>query len=256
MTQRTKPAVGKEPPSGALILSRVEAAMRALPLPEFADAYVPPRPLHPHERGIRVETPSEVREQIISHLAEKYVDMRRDSDPSPAKGDIESQFAAVEEQARALLTRLYRLKTPAIDALNRAIAESAPPPIDPRPKALGDIQGRLAVLIEAASRAEVPTAKSQRGPALKSDALAIAKAAVRDYYHLTSKRPDRGKSGYFAFLAAIFKALGRPKDDSVEGLGRRAIKWFESGDAEREAQVELGKLLANSSRVVEERDGI
>ena len=210
-----------------------------LPLPDLPDAYMPPRPLRPHERGERVVSPPAVREQIISHLAEKYVDMAIAPDPPPAKGDIESQFAIIKTQATDLLMNLERLKTPAVAALNLAIGEgSYPPPrrvafstaamvIDRRPKVLGDIMGRLEVLIDAVSRAEVPMAKDVRGRHRNSNALEIAKAAASDYSCLTCESPSRSyKSGFAEFLAAIFKALGM--GHSVETYARQACEWWKA----------------------------
>jgi hypothetical protein len=60
------------------------------------------------------------------------------------------------------------------------------------------------------------------------DALAIAKAAAKDYRSLTGLRPRRSKDTIFVdFLAAIFKALGR-RYDSVDNFAKKAIKWLEN----------------------------
>jgi hypothetical protein len=102
------------PPDDARIQADIAAAMRVLPLPDL----LPPRPNHPDDLPSFVVTPPDVREQIISHLAEKYVDMARASDTPPAKGEIESQFAKIKAQATELLLNLARLREPAIDALH------------------------------------------------------------------------------------------------------------------------------------------
>jgi hypothetical protein len=231
--------------------------MRALPLPDLPGAYLPPRPKHPDDPPSYVLTPPDVREQIIAHLAEKYVDMARASDASPAKSDIESQFAVIKAKATELLLSLERLNMSAVAALNLAMGKGSYPPlrrvavstatmvIDPRPKALGDIMGRLEVLIDAASQAELPTAKSVRGRQRKSDALETAKAAARDYNFLTCLAPNRSKNkdGFLDFLAAIFKALNR-LNDSVDNLAKQACEWWRN-DCAREDRAELEKLLAN-----------
>jgi hypothetical protein len=103
--------------------------------------------------------------------------------------------------------------------------------IDPRPKALGDIMGRLEALIDAADIAEIPgAAKDHKGPDRKLDALEIAKTAARDYHFLTGNLPNRrkNKGGFPDFLDAILTALNRP-DDSLESLARKACEWYENG---------------------------
>ena len=117
--------------------------------------------------------------------------------------------------------------------------------IDSRPKALGDIMGRLEVLIDAISRAEVPSAKTVKGPHRKLDALQIAKAAARDYNFLTRTMPNRSENrgGFPDFLAAILTALER--HESVENLARQACEWWNSDDRVRDDQAEFDKLMAN-----------
>jgi hypothetical protein len=101
------------------------------------------------------------------------------------------------------------------------------------------------VLIDAAGRAEVLTAKRVRGRQRKSDALEIAKAAARDYNFLTCLAPNRSKNkhGFLDFLAAIFQALNR-LGDSVGNLAKQACEWWRNNCA-REGRAELEKLLAN-----------
>jgi hypothetical protein len=212
---------------------------------------------------------SEVRELIISSLAEKYVDMPyaffRDSVPPPAKRDIETQLSEIKERATDLLMNLCGLDPLAVDAIHLAMKEGDYPPkerllmetaamvVDPRPKALGDIMGRLEVLIDAAGRARVPaSAKSHKGPNQKKDALEIAKAAATDYLVLTHRLPNRSykDSSFVDFLAAIFNALGR-RSDSVDNLARKAIKWLEN-DSVREDEDAIRKWMTNPPRVLDE----
>ncbi len=216
-------------PNWALMLANTETAMRALPL----------------------ASPSDSREIVIPFLAEEYAIMAfgfLSSVPPPARKDIESQLSKIEKQADELRINLERLKAPAVDALHLAMKDGHDRPamrlkIDPRPKALGDIMGRLETLIDAARRATIPsTAKGVRGQDRKSDALEIAKAAAKDYRFLTGKAPDRSKNknGFPDFLAAIFKALDR-RGDSVENLARKACEWWKK-DRPLEDEAYLEKL--------------
>jgi hypothetical protein len=128
----------------------IQAAMRALPLDGlFRDPIIG--------------------EQSLSLRADKYVAMAFASlayRPPQAKSDIESQISEIKGKANDLLMSLCGLNTLAVDAIHLAMKEGDYPPkerlrmetaamvIDPRPKALGDIMGRLEVLIDAAGRAD------------------------------------------------------------------------------------------------------
>jgi hypothetical protein len=225
----------------------IQAAMRALP---------PPREyVKPGELGTTVASLYELRDQMICSLAEKYVDMAFASlayRPPAARHRVESQISEVNIKAAELLELLDRMDPLAVEALHVAMKELNFRPaikrpmssavIDRPPKAVGDIKGRLEVLIDAADRAKIPgTAKAVKGPHQKRTALAIAKAAVSDYYSLTLETPERSKNGFPVFLAAIFKALDR-RHDSVESFAREACEWWESDAPAREDKDWLEKL--------------
>jgi hypothetical protein len=98
------------------------------------------------------------RETIVPLLSERYMDLAKFSAAPQAKSDIESQISEIREQATVLLMNLCGLNTLAVDAIHLAMKEGDYPPkerlltetaamvFDPRPKALGDIMGRLEVL--------------------------------------------------------------------------------------------------------------
>jgi hypothetical protein len=204
---------------------KVEAAMRALLLASPS--------------GFRFHR--EAREAVIPQLAEKYEEMAfrfLRSAPPPARKDIEMEFLNIKEKATQLLLDLASLKEPSVEALHLAMKEGVHPPakmvhwstatmkFDRRPKALGDIMGRLETLVDAAHRAvPLTTAKTKKGPDQKVDTLEIAKRAANDYRFLTSEPPDRSKNGFPVFLAAIFKAFDRPHD-SVGNFARKACDWW------------------------------
>jgi hypothetical protein len=185
----------------------IRVAMRALPPPSLPDAHS-----------------TAAREQITSHLAEKYLDMAFASlayRPPSARNLVESQISKVNKKATELFELLEGLDPLGVEALHLAMKELGYRPakrrlflsavIDPPPKAIGDIKGRLEVLIDAADRAEVSDAtKSLKGPGQKVDALEIAKAAAADYFELTGRGPTRTykDSSFVDFLTAIFDALG------------------------------------------------
>jgi hypothetical protein len=211
--------------------------------------------------------PSDIYEGSIPLLAEEYVDMAftfSRSAPPPTRKSVESQLSQIKGQAAELLMNLARLKEPAVEALHLVMGEGNHPPavrlvmstavmkFDPRPRALGDIMGRLETLVDAASRAKVPTTtKDLRGRDRKVDALEIAKAAAKHYHFLTGKPPSRSKNrGSFPdFLSAIFEALDR-HDDSVENLAKQASDWRHKGRP-LEDQAYLEKLMTTPVRVEE-----
>jgi hypothetical protein len=187
-----------------LVRAGVEAVLRALPVPKDC---LPP---------------SDVREQIISHRAQKYVDLVLESSrqrPALARKEVESQLLQVGRKATELFELLERTDPLVSEALNRAMKEMGFRPakmrpfssaaIDPPPKSIGDIKGRLEVLIDAADRARVPaTAKGLCGPVRKLHALEIVKAFAEDYRFLTHKAASRSTNtgGFPDFL----KAISRP----------------------------------------------
>jgi hypothetical protein len=191
----------------ARILFEVEAAMRALPLPSLPAK-------DKKGKRFRITSSHDVREPIIVHLAEKYCDMMDAPDPPPARKAVEAEFATLAKRARALRESLTH-----ISSHRHAAAIQA---------AMGDhawtratLLRELDSLIDAAGRAEVPTAKSRKGPAQDAYALQIAQAAWADYRQLTGKplsaTRDTG-GGFPAFLDKILKARGRT--DSAENLAK------------------------------------
>lgn len=205
----------------------IEAAMKALPA-----RYPGP--------------PSEAREQTISHLAEKYIEMALASlayHPPAARNLVVSQISEVNKKAAELFELLERLDPIAVEALHLAMKELDYRPakqrpfssavVDPRPKAIGDIKGRLEVLMDAADRAKIPdTAKDVRGAHRNRAAFEIATVAAELYFQLTNKGPDRSRKGYsFSFfLKDILSALDQKA--KVDDLARQACEWWEKDHAE------------------------
>jgi hypothetical protein len=238
----------KPKPDRALIQHSVEAAMRALPLPE---EYPPP---------------NEIRELIISSFAEKYADMAfAPMPPGGAKKEIDSELSKIKKQATELLEDLERLNPLAFKAIDLALEEGDHPPaklitltamLAPPSRTLKGIMERLETLVDAAGRARAPhTAKSRRGRDQKKDALEIAKAAARDFNCLTREPPDqsKNKNRFPVFLEAIFKALGRP-DDSAESFAKKACKWWAS-DCTREDAAEFERLWASPPPNLDAKEG-
>ena len=191
----------------ARIVAEVEAAMRALPLASWPAE---------DKKGKRFRIPSshDVREPIIAHLAEKYPDMYDAPDPPPARKDVQAQFATLAKRARTLRESLTHISSRRhAAAIRAAMGDQAWTP--------ATLLRELDSLIDAAGRAEVPTAKSRKGPAQDAHALQIAQAAWADYRQLTGKplsaTRDTG-GGFPAFLDKILKALGRT--DSAENLAK------------------------------------
>jgi hypothetical protein len=198
----------------------VEAVLRALPVPKDC----PPQ----HAE----------REQIISHCAQKYLDLLLKSSRQRralARKEVETQLLQIGRQATELFERLEMADPLTSEALNLEMKEMGFRPttwrpfssavIDTPPRSIGDIKGRLEVLIDASARAQVPAAaKSLRGPVRKSDALEIAESARDDYRFLTRKTPSRSKNkeGFLDFLSSIFKALGID-GVSVDNLAKQAL---------------------------------
>jgi hypothetical protein len=198
----------------------VEAALRALPVPKDC----PPPPAE--------------RELIISHCAQRYLDLLLESSRQRlplAKKEVETQLLQVGRKATELFEFLERTDPLVSEALNRAMKEMGFRPakrrpfssaaIDPPPKSIGDIKGRLEVLIDAADTASVPaTAKGLCGPVRKLHALETAKAAAEDYQFLTRETPSRSKNkgGFLDFLSSIFKALGI-EGVSVDNVSKQAL---------------------------------
>jgi hypothetical protein len=217
----------------------IQAAMRALPLDGmFRDPIIG--------------------EESLSLRADKYLEMAFASlahRPPSAKNEVETQISVVNKKAAELLELLERLDPLAVDAIHLGMRELNFRPaikrpmssalIDPPPKAIGDIKGRLEVLIDASDIAESPvTAKDAKGRDQKGDALEIAKAAAADYLDLTGRSPKRSykDSSFVDFLAAIFKALGRC--DNPDNFAKKAIKWLDN-DRVREDEDAIRKWMAN-----------
>ncbi len=213
MTQR-KSAVRKASEWARVqsVQCEVEAAMRSLPLPSW--------PATDKEgKKFRITYSHDIRAPNIEHLAEKYPAMLSDMlsvpIPSPSRKDVEAQFAMIEKRARGLrksLTDLSRSRHTCA-AIQTAMNDPTWTPYS--------ILEQLEALIVAAGHAQVPTAKSKKGPANDGQGLKIAKAAWEDYKELTGKPFSRTRNaggGYPAFLQKILAALGRT--DSAENLAK------------------------------------
>jgi hypothetical protein len=204
----------RKAPDRARVLSDVEAAMRSLPLASWPAT-------DKDGKKIRIASDHVTREPIIVELAEKYWDMIDAPDPPPARKDVKAEFAKMRKRARALRESITHISSRRhAAAIQAAMGDQAWTP--------DTIIRELDSLIDAAGRAEVPTAKGQKGPAQDVHALQIAQAAWADYRQLTGKplsaTRDTG-GGFPAFLDKILRALGRT--DSAENLAKTTSRLAE-----------------------------
>jgi hypothetical protein len=239
MTARN--TVARKDKDWARIVAEVEAAMRELPLASWPAE---------DKKGKRFRIPSshDVREPIIAHLAEKYPDMYDAPDPPPARKDVQAQFATLVKRARALREGVISLggnhSRHACAALQTEIGDKHWPPVT--------LLRELDALIDAAGRAEVPTAKSQKGPAEEAQAKKIAQAAWPDYQQLTGKplsaTRDTG-GGFPAFLDKIFKALDVTA--SPENLAKAVDRPSRGEAARTKSNADLDRILQDVAAPVD-----
>ena len=191
-------------PDRALILAKIENAMRALPLLLPVD---------------------DLLDGCISRLAEKYIDMKFEhfNVRKPlTKNEINSQLSKIGEQSEALLETMRKLQEPSIDALNSCRSDGEP--------TLGELERSLQWLNKIASLATAPNAaKNHKGPSREVYALKIAEAGADDFYNLTGKRPTHSeriaKNGFRDFLAAIFEALDISHCSAEAFAKKAAASW-------------------------------
>jgi hypothetical protein len=177
---------------------------------------------------LRKQLPEHLFEPSIHDLAEKYVYMMKPDSVIASKRDTADQLSKVKKHSEALLISISSLLGPAIEALRL-----------PRPT-LGEFEASLTKLVEAASRAEVPsTANSRRGMRLKLQASRIAEAAADDFYRLTGRAPGRTvdrvdqkskvSGGFIFFLEELFGVIG--VGANADHYGKEAARAWKNNHA-------------------------
>ena len=196
-------------PEGVL-QEKIEAAMRALPLPLWAS--------------------SDFREAQIYTLTEKYIYIYMAFDcvhveTTLTPKQIKSRLSKIEKQSRVLFESLMRLQGPTIEALNSCMLTMRQS--GHRTQTLGELQRSLECWIACCAKAPATnSAKLHKGPDRKLIPLKVAKAAACDFHSLTGKTPicSINRDEFPDFLSAVFKALNM--DDSVEHFARKASHWW------------------------------
>lgn len=197
-----------------------EHKLISVPVPGYVQARV-----EALMRDLRMQLPENLLEAYIPALAEKYIHMIKPDPVIPSKGDTSDQLSKVKKHGNALLISILSLQGPAIDALHL------------RHPTLGEFETSLIKLVEAASRAEVPTtANNRRGMKRKFRASEIAEAAADDFYRLTGRAPGRiidcvdGKSKvsgeFLSFLEELFRVLGVVA--SADHYGKEAARVWKN----------------------------
>lgn len=206
MTARKEPSRGLVPEG--VLQEKIEAAMRALPLPLWAS--------------------SDFREAQIYTLTEKYIYMAFDCvhvETTLTPKQIKSRLSKIEKQSRVLFESLMRLQGPTIEALNSCMLTMRQS--GHRTQTLGELQRSLECWIACCAKAPATnSAKLHKGPDRKLIPLKVAKAAACDFHSLTGKKPicSINRDEFPDFLSAVFKALNM--DDSVEHFARKASHWW------------------------------